>query len=81
MLLHDVEPGLMSVSSGTPLVSNDRVIRDVPGLQLEEAVPIKIPTHYLADDDIAALTRRAEQIRGRSLEAHGEVGLYGRSEK
>jgi len=34
-------------------------------LLAEGAVPIKIRTHYLSDDDIAALTKRAEALRAR----------------
>ena len=40
-------------------------IRGVGWLLAEGAVPIKIRTHYLDDDAIAALARRAEAKRGR----------------
>ena len=38
-LLRDDGPGQMSVSTGTPFVSNDRVIRDVPALNSSRSKP------------------------------------------
>jgi hypothetical protein len=53
-------------SQGYSASTLDPTARGVGFLLAEGAVPIKIRTHYLADDDIAILTRRAEAVRGSS---------------
>ena len=53
-------------SQGYSASTLDPTARGVGFLLAEGAVPIKIRTHYLADDDIAALTKRAESVRGSS---------------
>ena len=47
-------------SQGYSASTLDPTARGVGFLLAEGAVPVKIRTHYLADDDIAALTKRAE---------------------
>ena len=55
-------------SQGYSASTLDPTARGVGFLLAEGAVPVKIRTHYLADDDIAALTKRAERRCGRSIE-------------
>jgi len=43
----------------------DPTVRGVGWLLAEGAVPRKIRTHYLDDDTIAGLARRASTVRGR----------------
>jgi len=50
-------------SQGYSASTLDPTARGVGFLLAEGAVPIKIRTHYLSDDDIAALTKRAERLR------------------
>jgi S-DNA-T family DNA segregation ATPase FtsK/SpoIIIE len=50
-------------SQGYSASTLDPTARGVGFLLAEGAVPIKIRTHYLADDDIAVLTKRAEVVR------------------
>ena len=52
-------------SQGYSASTLDPTARGVGFLLAEGAVPIKIRTHYLSDDDIAALTKRAEALRAR----------------
>jgi len=42
----------------------DPTARGVGFLLAEGAVPVKMRTHYLADNDIAVLAQRAETLRG-----------------
>jgi DNA segregation ATPase FtsK/SpoIIIE-like protein len=51
-------------SQGYSASTLDPTARGVGFLLAEGAVPVKIRTHYLADEDIAALTKRAEWVRG-----------------
>jgi hypothetical protein len=51
-------------SQGSSASTLDPTARGVGFLLAEGAVPVKIRTHYLADADIAALTKRAEGVRG-----------------
>jgi DNA segregation ATPase FtsK/SpoIIIE-like protein len=50
-------------SQGYSASTLDPTARGVGFLLAEGAVPVKIRTHYLADDDIAVLTKRAEAVR------------------
>jgi hypothetical protein len=50
-------------SQGYSASTLDPTARGVGFLLAEGAVPVKIRTHYLGDEDIAALTRRAEAVR------------------
>ncbi len=50
-------------SQGYSASTLDPTARGVGFLLAEGTVPVKIRTHYLGDDDIAALTRTAEQRR------------------
>lgn len=52
-------------SQGYSASTLDPTARGVGFLLAEGAVPIKIRTHYHSDDDIAALTKRAEALRAR----------------
>jgi hypothetical protein len=53
-------------SQGYSASTLDPTARGVGFLLAEGAVPVKIRTHYLGDDDIASLTKRAETLRGKS---------------
>ena len=57
-------------SQGYSASTLDPTARGVGFLLAEGAVPVKIRTHYLSDDDIAVLTKRAES----AAEAAGEDG-------
>ena len=50
-------------SQGYSASTLDPTARGVGFLLAEGAVPVKIRTHYLADDDIASLAKRAEAGR------------------
>jgi len=52
-------------SQGYSASTLDPTARGVGFLLAEGAVPVKIRTHYLSDDDIAELTKRAEGLRAR----------------
>jgi hypothetical protein len=53
-------------SQGYSASTLDPTARGVGFLLAEGAVPVKIRTHYLGDDDIAALTKQAEKLRASS---------------
>jgi DNA segregation ATPase FtsK/SpoIIIE-like protein len=51
-------------SQGYSASTLDATARGVGFLLAEGAVPVKMRTHYLSDDDIAVLAQRAETLRG-----------------
>ena len=65
-------------SQGYSASTLDPTARGVGFLLAEGAVPVKIRTHYLADDDIAALAKRAEALAAPDEVGRGVAGDPGR---